>query len=60
MCGRSGIVRSHSFRVLGCFLILLVLVIMLVIEYRSIERDHEQDYGEASEVTLSTFAYISR
>ena len=49
MCGRSGIARSHSFRV-STFLFLLLLLLLLLL----------LDYDGESEAALSTFAYISR
>jgi hypothetical protein len=60
MCGRSGIARSHSFRVSG-FLRSRVLLVIVIESYAADhEQEHEHDYDGREEVTLSTLAYISR
>lgn len=52
------IARSTPFAFLGRFVIVLVLVIESYAAEH--EHEHEHDYDGREEVTLSTFAYISR
>ena len=63
MDGREWIARSTPFLILT-HLLVIVLMLVIVIELLSQqiehEQEHEHDYDWGSEVTLSTFAYISR